>query len=337
MARNGRPRKGSRYRWNRARVQALEKRLKDLQAKIDSGAIKVTYPTKKEQAEAQKAFHAKMVKSFFNNAKDIIEQKAPIMTLSGMVVAASKAKPMEAPKDLIEQICQSKEMEALLNKHALMRVVDSDEGRALAEVFPVVGRIWDALKAINEKRLEKMKPLLKFDGYINSFENKDMPITLMSEFLNAPTSAFAEALQEAQNQPPKSLNCKVTMQDMNDWYPIFEKYDIFACNHRKEEVLAAIGAEAQRRLRVKKMRLWAYFLDRLSVVGKIGAYWQDAYGRAKTFENSKGKPVSAKDFSKYLYTNDKGRWDEKRDSKIKPKARERMNFYQEIDEALMGI
>ena len=29
--------------------------------------------------------------------------------------------------------------------------------------------------------------------------------------------------------------------------------------------------------------------------------------------------------------------DEKRDSKIKPKARERMNFYQEIDEALMGI
>ena len=100
--------------------------------------------------------------------------------------------------------------------------------------------------------------------------------------------------------------------------------------------MAVIRAKAQKPLRIKNIRLWAYFLDGLFRQNKISGYWQDAYGSAKTFENSKGKPISAKDLSKYLSKNDKGRWDD-RDSNIKPKARERMNFYKDIDEALSSL
>ena len=83
-------------------------------------------------------------------------------------------------------------------------------------------------------------------------------------------------------------------------------------------------------------RLWAYFLDGLFRQNKISGWWQNAYDEAKAFENSKGKPVSAKDLSKYFCTNDKGRWDDT-DSNIKPKARERINFYKDIDEALSSL
>lgn len=338
MARKGRPRKGSPYRWNRARVQALEKRLKDLQAKIDSGEIKVTYPTKEAQDEAKKAFAAKVAKGMAKNVAVLKGLKASTMPLYDMVVAASTTKPEEAPKDLIGQICQSREMKAILNKYALVQVADSDEGRALAKAFPVVGRIWDAIKATNEKRLKDIKAVCKFHNFLNGYDYKDMPsITTLVSFVNAPTRAFAEALQEAQNQPPKSLNPKVTMQDIDAVYDILIKYDIFVSKPTKAELFAVLRAKAQKPLRIKNIRLWTYFLEGLFVQNLISGNWQNAYDEAKAFENSRGRILERDDFSKYLYTKDKGRWDEKRDSKMKHKARERMNFYKDIDEALGSL
>ena len=337
MARKGRPRAGSPYRWNRARVQALEKRLKDLQAKIDSGEIKVTYPTKEAQDEAKKAFAAKVAKGMAKNVAVLKGLKASTMPLSDMVVAASTTKPVEAPKDLIGQICQSREMKALLNKYALVQVADSDEGRALAKAFPVVGRIWDAIKATNE-RMDKIKGMVaEVEKTKYGYDTKDMPsINTLTNFINAPSKEMAEALQDAQNKDTKSLNPQVTMQDIDAVYDILIKYDIFVSKPIKTELLAVIRAKAQKPLRIKNIRLWAYFLDGLFRQNKISGWWQNAYDEAKAFENSKGKPVSAKDLSKYFCTNDKGRWDD-RDSNIKPKARERINFYKDIDEALSSL
>lgn len=336
MARKGRPRAGSPYRWNRARVQALEKRLKDLQAKIDSGEVATVCPTKKESDEAKKAFAAKVAKGMAKNVAVLKGLKASTMPLSDMVVAASTTKPVEAPKDLIGQICQSREMKALLHKYALMQVADSDEGRALAKAFPVVGRIWDAIKATNEKILEKKRLMAKWQE-IKYGSDKDMPsINILTNFINAPSKEMAEALQDAQNKDTKSLNPTITMQDIDAVYDILIKYGIFVSKPTKTELLAVIRAKAQKPLRIKNIRLWAYFLDGLFRQNKISGWWQNAYDEAKAFENSKGKPVSAKDLSKYLCTNDKGRWDD-RDSNIKPKARERINFYKDIDEALSSL
>ena len=337
MARTGRPRKGSPYRWNRARVQALEKRLKSLQAKIDSDEVATVCPTKKESDEAEKAFAAKVAKGMAKNVA-VLKGIAASTMLSDMVVAASTTKPEEAPKDLIEQICQSREMKALLNKYALVQITDSDEGRALAKAFPVVGRVWDAIKATNEK-MEKIKGMVAdMDKIRYGYDTKDMPsITTLVSFINAPTRGFADALQDAQNKAPKSLNPKVTMQDIDAVYDILIKYDIFVSKPTKTELLAVIRAKAQKPLRIKNIMLWAYFLDGLFRQNKISVWWRNAYDEAKAFENSKGKPVTAKGLSNYLNRNDKGRWDEKRDSRIKPKARERMNFYKEIDEALGSL
>ena len=361
MARKGRPRKGSPYKWNRARVQALEKRLKELQAKIDSGEIKVTYPTKEEQDEAKKAFAAKAKKIVIEVAKNMSAKnvavlkglKASTMPLSDMVVAASTTKPVEAPKDLIGQICQSREMKALLNKYALVQVVYSDEGRALAKAFPVVGKIWDAIKATYEK-MYKIKGMYKTKGMMADmkknkygYDTKDMPsFYTLTNFISAPSKEMAEALQEAQNQPPKSLNPKVTMQDIDAVYDILIKYDIFVSKPTKTELLAVIRAKAQKPLRIKNIRLWAYFLDGLFRQNKICGWWQDAYGEAKAFENSKGKPVSAKALSRELskayedkdtLKKDAGVYgfDEAKDM-IKSK-RTRLHYYRDMDEALCSL
>ena len=118
MARKGRPRKGSAYKWNRARVQALEKRLIELQAKIDSGEVATVCPTKKERDEATRAFATKVARGMAKNVA------APTMPFD-MVVAAS-CKQEEAPKDITRQIGQSKELQALLSRFDLMRGADSD-------------------------------------------------------------------------------------------------------------------------------------------------------------------------------------------------------------------
>lgn len=337
MARTGRPRKGSPYRWNRARVQALEKRLKSLQAKIDSDEVATVCPTKKERDEATRAYATKVARWMAKNVAVLRKLKAPTMPLSDMVAAAS-CKQEEAPKDIERQIAQSKEMQALLHRFDLMMVADSDEAKALAKAFPVVGRVWDAIKATNEK-MEKIKGMVAdMDKIRYGYDTKDMPsITTLVSFINAPTRGFADALQDAQNKAPKSLNPKVTMQDIDAVYDILIKYDIFVSKPTKTELLAVIRAKAQKPLRIKNIMLWAYFLDGLFRQNKISVWWRNAYDEAKAFENSKGKPVTAKGLSNYLNRNDKGRWDEKRDSRIKPKARERMNFYKEIDEALGSL
>ena len=335
MARKGRPRKGSPYKWNMAKVRALDKRILELQAKIDSGEVATVCPTKKEMDEAARAFAIKVARGMAKNVAVLRKLKAPTMPLSDMVVAASTTKPEEAPKDLIGQICQSREMKNLLKKYALVQVAYSDEAKALAKAFPVVGRILDAVreaKEIEVKRQSRMANMAMISYYA-----KHMPsINTLTYFLNAPSKQMAEKLQAAQNQPPKSLNPQITMQDIDAVYDILIDADIFAYKPTKVDLLAVIRAKAQKPLRIKKIGLWAYFLDGLFRQNKISGYWQDAYGSAKTFENSKGKPISAKDLSKYLSKNDKGRWDD-RDSNIKPKARERMNFYKDIDEALGSL
>lgn len=335
MARKGRPRKGSPYKWNRARVQALEKRLKELQAKIDSGEVATVCPTKKERDEATRAYAIKVARGMAKNVAVPRKLKAPTMPLSDMVAAASH-KQEQAPKDITRQIGESKELQALLNRFDLMMVADSDEAKALAKAFPVVGRILDAVREAQEIKVKRQSRMAKMDIIRYGYDSKDMPsITTLSNFINAPKQ-MAEELQAAQNQPPKSLNPQITMQDIDAVFDILIDADIFAYKPTKVDLLAVIRAEVQKPLRIKKIGLWAYFLDGLFRQNKISGWWQDAYGSAKTFENSKGKPVSAKDLSKYLSKNDKGRWDD-RDSNIKPKARERMNFYKDIDEALSSL
>ena len=335
MARKGRPRKGNPYKWNRARVQAFEKRLIELQAKIDSGEVATVCPTKKEMDEAARAYAIKVARGMAKNVAVLRKLKAPTMPLSDILVAAS-CKQEEAPKDIERQIAQSKEMQALLNRFDLMGVADSDEAKALAKAFPVVGRILDAVRKGKEIQVKRQSRMAKMAKILYGYDTKDMPITALTLFLNAPSKQMAEELQAAQNQPPKSLNPQITMQDIDVVYDILIDADIFAYKPTKVDLLAVIRAEVQKPLRIKKIGLWVYFLDGLFRQNKISEWWQDAYGSAKTFENSKGKPISAKDLSKYLSKNDKGRWDD-RDSNIKPKARERMNFYKDIDEALSSL
>ena len=333
MARQGRPPQGSPYKWNMAKVRALDKRILELQAKIDSGEVATVCPTKKERDEAARAYAKKVARWMAKNVAVLRKLKAPTMPLSDILAAAS-CKQEEAPKDIERQIAQSKEMQALLNRFDLMRVADSDEAKALAKAFPVVGRILDAVREAKEIQVKRQSRMANM-AMIRYYTKHRPSINTLSNFINAPKQ-MAEELQAAQNQPPKSLNPQITMQDIDAVYDILIDADIFAYKPTKMELLAVIRAKAQKPLRIKNIRLWAYFLDGLFRQNKISGYWQDAYGSAKTFENSKGKPVSAKDLSKYLSKNDKGRWDD-RDSNIKPKARERMNFYKDIDEALSSL
>lgn len=340
MAKRGRPRKGSPYKWNRAKVQALEKRLIELQAKIDSGEVATVCPTKKESDEATRAYATKVARGMAKNVAVLRKLKAPTM-LFDMVVAAS-CKQEEAPKDITRQIGQSKELQALLSKFDLMRVADSDEAKALAKAFPVVGRILDAVREAKEMQrcIAKMHEIM--DGY----DTRDMPITALTLFLNAPSKQMAEELQAAKNQPPKSLNPQITMQDMDVVFDILMDADIFAHKPTKLDLLAVIRAEVQKPLRIKKIRLWAYFLDCLFRQNKISGWWQDAFGSAKTFENSKGEPVSAKDLSRELSKafEDKDKlfkdadvygFDEATD--MITSQRLRYHYYKDIDEALSSL
>ena len=344
MARKGRPRKGSPYKWNMAKVRALDKRILELQAKIDSGEVATVCPTKKERDEATRAFATKVARWMAKNVAVLRKLKAPTMPLSDILVAAS-CKQEEAPKDITRQIGQSKELQALLSRFDLMRVADSDEAKALAKAFPVVGRILDAVREAQEiqvKRQSRMANMAMIRYY-----TKHMPsINTLTYFLNAPSKQMAEELQAAQNQPPKSLNPQITMQDIDAVYDILIDADIFAYKPTKVDLLAVIRAEVQKPLRIKKIGLWAYFLDGLFRQNKICGWWQDAYGSAKTFENSKGKPVSAKDLSRELSKalEDKDKlfkdadvygFDEAKD--MITSQRRRYHYYKDIDEALGSL
>lgn len=345
MARKGRPRKGSPYKWNRSRVQALEKRLKELQAKIDSGEVATVCPTKKERDEATRAYAIKVARGMAKNVAVPRKLKAPTMPLSDMVAAASH-KQEQAPKDITRQIGESKELQALLNRFDLMMVADSDEAKALAKAFPVVGRILDAVREAQEIKVKRQSRMAKMDIIRYGYDSKDMPsITTLSNFINAPKQ-MAEELQAAQNQPTKSLNPQVSMPDIDAVYDILIDADIFAYKPTKVDLLAVIRAKAQKPLRIKKIGLWAYFLDGLFRQNKISEWWQDAYGSAKTYENSKGKPVSAKDLSRELSKalEDKDKlfkdadvygFDEATD--MITSQRRRYHYYKDIDEALGSL
>ena len=188
--------------------------------------------------------------------------------------------------------------------------------------------------------------MAKMAKILYGYDTRDMPITALTLFLNAPSKQMAEELQAAQNQPPKSLNSQITMQDIYAVYDILIDADIFAYKPTKEDLLAVIGAKAQKPLRIKKIGLWAYFLDGLFRQNKISGWWQDAYGSAKTFENSKGKPVSAKDLSRELSKalEDKDKlfkdadvygFDEAKD--MITSQRRRYHYYKDIDEALGSL
>lgn len=343
MARKGRPGKGSPYKWNMAKVRALDKWILELQAKIDSGEVATVCPTKKEMDEAARAFATKVARGMATNIAVLRKLKAPTMPLSDILAAAS-CKQEEAPKDIERQIAQSKEMQALLNRFDLMRVADSDEAKALAKAFPVVGRIWDAVRQaqqIKVKRQSRMANMAK----INYYTKHRPSINTLTYSLNAPKQ-MAEELQAAQNQPPKSLNPQITMQDIDVVYDILIDADIFAYKPTKVDLLAVIRAKAQKPLRIKKIGLWAYFLEGLFRQNKISGYWQDAYGSAKTFENSKGKPISAKylsrELSKALEDKDKlfkdadvYGFDEATD--MITSQRRRYHYYKDIDEALGSL
>lgn len=343
MARKGRPGKGSPYKWNMAKVRALDKWVLELQAKIDSGEVATVCPTKKEMDEAARAYAIKVARWMAKNVAVLRKLKAPTMPLSDILAAAS-CKQEEAPKDIERQIAQSKEMQALLNRFDLMRVADSDEAKALAKAFPVVGRILDVVrkgKEIQVKRQSRMANMAK----INYYTKHRPSINTLTYFLNAPKQ-MAEKLQAAQNQPPKSLNPQITMQDIDAVYDILIDADIFAYKPTKVDLLAVIRAKAQKPLRIKKIGLWAYFLDGLFRQNKICGWWQDAYGSAKTFENSKGKPISAKHLSRELSKalEDKDKlfkdadvygFDEATD--MITSQRRRYHYYKDIDEALGSL
>ena len=344
MAKRGRPRKGSPYKWNRAKVQALEKWLIELQAKIDSGEVATVCPTKKESDEATRAYATKVARGMAKNVAVLRKLKAPTM-LFDMVVAAS-CKQEEAPKDITRQIGQSKELQALLSKFDLMRVADSDEAKALAKAFPVVGRILDAVREAKEIKVKRQRLMAEMHEIMDGYDTRDMPITSLTLFLNAPSKQMAEELQAAQNQPPKSLNPQVSMPDIDAVYDILMDADIFAHKPTKLDLLAVIRAEVQKPLRIKKIGLWACFLDGLFRQNKISGWWQDAFGSAKTFENSKGEPVSAKDLSRELSKafEDKDKlfkdadvygFDEATD--MITSQRLRYHYYKDIDEALSSL
>ena len=344
MARKGRPRKGSPYKWNRARVQALEKRLKELQAKIDSGEVATVCPTKKERDEATRAYAIKVARWMAKNVAVLRKLKAPTMPFD-MVVAAS-CKQEEAPKDITRQIGQSKELQALLDRFDLMMVADSDEAKALAKAFPVVGRILDAVREAQEIKVKRQSRMAKMAKILYGYDTRDMPITALTLFLNAPSKQMAEELQAAQNQPTKSLNPQITMQDIDAVYDILIDADIFAYKPTKVDLLAVIRAEVQKPLKLKRIGLFAYFLDCLFRQNKISGWWQDAYGSAKTFENSKGKPVSAKDLSRELSKaledkdklfNDADKYGFDEATDMITSQRRRYHYYKDIDEALGSL
>ena len=188
--------------------------------------------------------------------------------------------------------------------------------------------------------------MAKMDIIRYGYDTKDMPITALVSFINAPTRAFAEALQAAQNQPPKSLNPQITMQDIDVVYDILIDADIFAYKPTKVDLLAVIRAEVQKPLKLKRIGLFAYFLDCLFRQNKISGWWQDAYGSAKTFENSKGKPVSAKDLSRELSKaledkdklfNDADKYGFDEATDMITSQRRRYHYYKDIDEALGSL
>lgn len=364
MARKGRPKQKSPREWNLGKLQALEKQfarmMVEAQENLKTG--KIAHPNKKEMDEDRRSYvekHARSLASHIQEVKELIAREKEIKEalnrfnyIHGLncksipdALAALKALSARNEEGLTGQIFKSREMEILLGKYDLRDVAGSDEAMALAAKFPVVRDILEAIKAKSQevqerKRAIKMMRLME----INKGDRPSLPIVL--EAVANPDGVVARSLEECRNKDPRCLNPTITMQDMDVLYPILIKYCIFAYKPTKNELLAVIRGEAQKPLRIKNTRFWAYFLDGLYDKKRIGGNWQNAYDEAKAFENSMGKPVSAKALSRELSKakDDKGTlkrearlygFDEAKD--MTASQRKRLHYYRDMDEALSSL
>ena len=121
MANPGRPKSKSKYKWNKDRSLALEEKVMKMDWKNNS-----------------------------SNSKPFIyrykRDRPPINAVDLQRIICALRQQEEHPKDIIDQICSSKELKLLLEKFDLSQVIESDEARALAIAFPVVKRFLDAVK-----------------------------------------------------------------------------------------------------------------------------------------------------------------------------------------------
>lgn len=292
MANPGRPKSKSKYKWNKDRSLALEKKVMEMDWKNNSSNSKpFIYRYKRDRPPI--------------NAVDLTR-----ITRITRIICAS-AQQEEQPKDIIDQICSSKELKLLLEKFDLSQVIGSDEARALAIAFPVVKRFLDAVKKF---QYNKFSNILSFfnktkDSLYNLddmqkrlYEMANIPIWAMTYYMNNPSDELRKEIQAALEQDPKNLNPNISKQDIESIYPILINADIFVSKPTKSELWSCLLADGRKALKTQKIGLLAYFLNKLSEQNKISNYWQQAYGNAKVFVKKNGEPITAKAFSKYLST-----------------------------------
>ena len=357
MARKGRPKRKSPSEWNIGKLQALEKRLArmrmEARERFENGEI--PHPNKKGMDEDRRAYeekHARFVAGHIPDVKELIARYKEIKETLNMhdfksVPDALAALSAWNKGDMTGQIIKSKEMKALLGKYDLSDVAGSDEAMALAAKFPVVRDILEAIKSTSQEMQERKRAIKMANHGLMVINDGNRPsLQTMLEAVASPDGVVARNLMECRNKDPRCLNPTITMQDMAVLYPALTKHDIFACKPTKGTLLAVIRAEAKEPLRIKNTRFWAYFLDGLYRKNKIGGNWQNAYDEAKAFENSKGKPVSAKDLSRELSKakDDKGTlkmearqygFDEDKD--MTASQRKRLHYYRDMDKALCSL
>ena len=286
MANPGRPKSKSKYKWNKDKSLALEEKVMKMDWKNNS-----------------------------SNSKPFIyrykRDRPPINEVDLQRIICALKQQEEQPKDIIDQICSSKELKLLLEKFDLSQVIESDEVKALAIAFPVVKRFLDAVKKF---QYNKFSNILSFfnktkDSLYNLddmqkrlYEMANIPILAMTYYMNNPSDELRKEIQAALEQDPKNLNPNISEQDIESIYQILIDADIFVSKPTKSELWSCLLADGRKALKTQKIGLLAYFLNKLSEQNKISNYWQQAYGNAKVFVKKNGEPITAKEFSKYLST-----------------------------------
>lgn len=357
MARKGRPKRKNPSEWNIGKLQALEKKLArmrmEARERFENGEI--PHPNKKGMDEDRRAYeekHARFVAGHIPDVKELIARYKEIKETLNMhdfksVPDALAALSAWNKGGMTGQILKSREMKTLLGKYDLSDVAGSDEAMALAAKFPVVRDILEAIKATSQEMQERKRAIKMANHRLMEInEGKRPSLQTMLEAVASPDGVVARSLMECRNKDPRCLNPTITMQDMAVLYPALTKHDIFACKPTKEMLLAVIRAEAKKPLRIKNIRLWAYFLDGLYRKNKIGGNWQNAYDEAKAFENSKGVIIDrntlSRELSKAREDKDtlkmKGRqygFDEAKD--MTQSQRKRLYYYKSVDKAISSL
>lgn len=286
MANPGRPKSKSKYKWNKDRSLALEKKVMKMDWKNNTSNSKpFIYKYKRD--------------------------RPPINAVDLPRIICALAQQKEHPKDIIDQICSSKELKLLLEKFDLSQVIESNEAKALAIAFPVVKRILDAVKKFHYNKISNLLSLSEKAKY-SLYNLDDMqeqlyktayaPVWAMTYYMNNPSDDLRKEIQAALEQDPKNLTPNISMQDIESIYPILIDADIFVSKPTKGELWSCLLADGKKALKTQNIGLLAYSLNKLSEQNKISNYWQQAYGNAKVFVKKNGEPITAKDFSKYLST-----------------------------------